>query len=432
MPCPDENELVRFARGALDEASSSGLSSHLDGCASCRHAVAEAASEEPLAPPAVTAGARVGRYEVDSLLGAGAMGAVFSARDASLHRRVAIKLLHGAGDELSRARLDREAQAMARLNHPHVVTVYELGDWAGGRFIAMELVEGKTLDVWLGGTAPAARRQVLLDAGRGLAAAHQAGVVHRDFKPRNLIVGADGRVRVTDFGLSRPLATESGPVSSSMLATQLGALVGTPAWMSPEQLDGRTADARSDQFAFCVVWVEALTGRKPFIGETRDALRSAMRGAPVLGRALTASERTALTRGLSEDPSARFESMDALMSALALRRRRVWPLVAGAALVLALGGGAWRFGPSSRSVPEWVDLGVGKMETLEFSCLARVAVGDPNIADVKTLGEGQLLVLGAAAGETTLLVWDCDGHRHSFTIRVAPASSPSPARGEGP
>ena len=136
LPCPDENELVRFARGALDEARGSSLSAHLDTCAPCRHAVAEAASDEPLPPPAVASGARVGRYEVDALLGSGAMGAVFSARDASLNRRVAIKLLHAAGDELSRARLDREAQAMARLNHPHVVTVYELGDWTGGRFIA--------------------------------------------------------------------------------------------------------------------------------------------------------------------------------------------------------------------------------------------------------------------------------------------------------
>lgn len=421
VACPDENELVRFARGALDEAAGSSLSSHLDGCASCRHAVAEAASEEPLSPPPVAAGARVGRYEVDALLGTGAMGAVFSARDASLHRRVAIKLLHTAGDELSRERLDREAQAMARLNHPHVVTVYELGDWTGGRFIAMELVDGKTLDAWLPGTSGEARRQVLRDAGRGLAAAHQAGVVHRDFKPRNLIVGADQRVRVTDFGLSRPLPAVEGAAPGSLLTTQHGALVGTPAWMSPEQLDGKTAEARSDQFAFCVVWVEAITGSRPFVGATREALREAMRGTALLGRELTAVERSGLTRGLSEDPSARFESMEVLLAALTQRPKRRWPFAVGAAVLLAVaGGGAWRLTRHANPEPGPIELGLGKMHTLEFDCLTRVAVGDPNIADVKTIGEGQLIVVGSGVGETTLLVWDCDERRYSFNVLVSP------------
>lgn len=422
VACPDENELVRFARGALDDAAGSRLSSHLDTCASCRHAVAEAASEEPLAPPTVSAGARVGRYEVDALLGSGAMGAVFSARDASLHRRVAIKLLHTAGDALSRARLDREAQAMARLNHPHVVTVYELGDWTGGRFIAMELIEGQTLDAWLPGRSLAARRQVLLDAGRGLAAAHRAGVVHRDFKPRNLLVGADGRVRVTDFGLSRPLPSAEGQAPSSLLATQHGALVGTPAWMSPEQLDGRTADARSDQFAFCVVWVETLTGKKPFSGATREALRKAMQGPPALGRELSSRERAALLRGLAEEPSARFDSLEALLAALTRKPKR-WPFAVGAAVLLVAGGVGWKVSPRPlREAPTTIELAVGKMHTLEMGCLTRVAVGDPHIADVKTLGDGELLVIGTSAGETTLLLWDCNDWRLEYTVRVTPAN----------
>ena len=425
MPaCPDENELVRFARGALDEATGSLLSSHLDTCGSCRHAVAEAASDEPLPPPTVSAGARVGRYEVDALLGSGAMGAVFSARDASLHRRVAIKLLHTAGDELSRARLDREAQAMARLNHPHVVTVYELGDWTGGRFIAMELIEGKTLDAWLPGSAPSARRRILLDAGRGLEAAHRAGVVHRDFKPGNLLVGRDERVRVTDFGLSRPLPGADA-ATPSLLATQHGALVGTPAWMSPEQLDGKTAEPRSDQFAFCVVWVEALTGRKPFEGATREALRAAMKAVPVLGRELTAVERTALTRGLSEDPSARFESMEPLLTALTHQPRTRWPFAVGAALVLSLGGfGAWRLVPTAEPARGFISVDEGAMHTLEVKCIERVAVGDPNIADVKTLGNDELLIIGASAGATTLLIWDCEHQRFEWTVNVKPMQKP--------
>lgn len=418
--CPDENELVRFARGALDEVSGASVSSHLDSCSSCRRAVAEAASEEPRAQLTVQTGARVGRYEVDALLGAGAMGSVFSARDAALNRRVAIKLLHATGDEQSRARLEREAQAMARLNHPHVVTVHELGDWSGGRFIAMELVEGQTLDAWLPTAKPAERRRVLLDAGRGLFAAHQAGVVHRDFKPHNLLVGGEGRVRVTDFGLSR--AMEGAPLvggpDSNVLATAHGALVGTPAFMSPEQLDGRTAGERSDQFAFCVVWVEALTGRRPFQGETKQALREAMRGAPVLGRELGSAEKSALRRGLSEDPAARFASMDALLAALVRSARGPGFAAAGAALLLLFLGGAWRV--NRTPPPAAIELQVGKTHSLLVECLARAAVGDPEIADVQPVGNDEVVLIGGSVGETTLLLWGCDNHRMSYTVSVLP------------
>ena len=417
LECPDENELVRFARGALDERAGSSLSSHLDTCESCRHAVAEAASEEPLRPPPLPAGVQVGRYQVEALLGSGAMGAVFAARDEALHRRVAIKLLHTTGDALALARLDREAQAMARLNHPHVVTVYELGDWTGGRFIAMELIDGKTLDAWLPGTALPARRQVLLDAGRGLAAAHQAGVVHRDFKPRNLLVGLDGRVRVTDFGLSRPLPTTGAVPGGGLLTTQHGALVGTPAWMSPEQLDGKVADARSDQFAFCVVWVEAITGRRPFIGDTREALRAAMQAAPSLARELTKEERAALTKGLAEEPSARFDSMEALLAAVTRQPRPKWPLALGALALFAAGAVALTERPEPTLV---LRLSVGKIHMVTQKCITRVAVGDPLIADVNTVGDDELVITGGKVGETTLLIWDCEKHRVNYTLRVEP------------
>ncbi len=417
--CPDENELVRFARGAFDEVSGASLSSHLDSCTSCRKAVAEAASDEPRTPFTVQTGARVGRYEVDALLGSGAMGSVFAAHDASLDRRVAIKLLHATGDAQSRARLEREAQAMARLNHPHVVTVHELGDWPGGRFIAMELVEGQTLDAWLPTARPEERRRVLLDAGRGLFAAHQAGVVHRDFKPHNLLVGVEGRVRVTDFGLSRPSEGDSArEESGGLLATAHGALVGTPAWMSPEQLDGRTAEARSDQFAFCVVWVEALTGRRPFQGESKAALREAMRGPAVLGSELSSVERAAVRRGLSEDPAARFDSMEALLTALVRRPRAPWLAGVGVAVLLAALGGAWR--STTNEPPAPLELQIGQMRPFVVDCLKRIAVGDPNIADVKTVGEQELVIIGASAGETTLILWDCDDHRVSYTVRVSP------------
>lgn len=421
--CPDENELVRFARGALDAGSGASFASHLDSCSSCRRAVAEAASDVPREQLTVQTGARVGRYEVEALLGSGAMGSVFAARDAALHRRVAIKLLHATGDAQSRARLEREAQAMARLNHPHVVTVHELGDWAGGRFIAMELVEGQTLDAWLPCATPEERRRVLLDAGRGLLAAHRAGVVHRDFKPRNLLVGEGGRVRVTDFGLSRPTpegAALTFASDSDLLTTAQGALVGTPAWMSPEQLEGLTAGERSDQFAFCVVWVEALTGRRPFQGQSKQALREAMRGAPVLGNELSSVERAALRRGLSEDPSARFESMDALLAALRHRPRGRWFAAASLVFGLIVSGGAWRFNqdgdeprPSAR-----LELQPGQVKSLSMACLTRVAVGDPEVADVRTEGNQRVLITAGAEGTTTVLVWDCHDNVESYTVLV--------------
>jgi serine/threonine-protein kinase len=426
--CPDENELVRFARGGREAGGGAeALVAHLDGCASCRRAVAEAASDVPLLAPVPASGVRVGRYEVDALVGAGAMGAVFSAKDTALHRRVALKLLHvaDADDESSRVRLEREAQAMARLNHPNVVTVYELGDWAGGRFIAMELVDGTTLDAWLSSASPVVRRRVLRDAGQGLAAAHQAGVVHRDFKPHNLLVGADGRVRVTDFGLSRPLPLGDAATKPGLFATAQGALVGTPAWMSPEQLDGRSAEARSDQYAFCVVWVEALTGRRPFMGATREALREAMRGRPDLGRELSVVERKVMARGLAEAPEARFESVGALLEALSPRARRRWPLAVGAVVLAAGAGVAWLEQPASTGAPTEVPrsaalsmhLAVGESQQFGFECMSRLAVSDPAVVDVLP-SDGGLSLTGLAPGRTTVLAWRCDGGRAILDVQV--------------
>ncbi len=414
LACPDENELVRFARGALDASTSQRLVAHLDACGTCRRGAAEAASERPLSAPGSPGALRVGRYEIEGLLGAGAMGAVYAARDTSLHRRVAIKLLHAATSDDSNARLDREAQAMARLNHPCVVTVYELGDWAGGHFIAMELVEGTTLDQWAPRASLAERRRALLDAGSGLAAAHQAGVVHRDFKPHNLLVGSDGHVRVTDFGLARPLPSGDS-AWGGLLTTQRGALVGTPAWMSPEQLEGRVADARSDQFAFCVVWVETLTQVRPFVGNSQTALLLAMTEPPALGRALSAGERRAMTRGLSTDPARRFESMDALLAALCDDRPRRWPIFLVTALLLLSAAVTWHWLEAPRPTPA-LTVGVSQRAPISVPCIRRLAIGDPEVADIAA--DGVPSVIGRQPGETTLLVWDCVGGKHDFTVRV--------------
>ena len=300
----------------------------------------------------------IARFLVIDELGAGAMGRVYAAYDPELDRRVALKLLHDA-DADAAARLHREAQAMARLSHPNVVTVYEVGNHAEQLFIAMELVAGETLARWLS-AAPRPWPAVLAAfraAGEGLAAAHDAGLVHRDFKPANVLVGADGRVRVADFGLVyarvRPIAASHEPADPPML-TRAGTVLGTPAYMAPEQILGAPTDARTDVFAFCLALWEARFGARPFTGETIEELhRSIARGAPddppkdsLRDRWL----RPLLRRGLEVDPERRWPDMRSLLDALAhdpaieraRRRRGALRGLAALALgvVLVFGGAA--------------------------------------------------------------------------------------------
>ncbi|MEJ7601240.1 MAG: serine/threonine-protein kinase [Kofleriaceae bacterium] len=234
-------------------------------------AVTAAEPGGPAAAPAQT----LGKYRLDRVLGQGGMGVVWGAFDPDLERAVAIKLLHSESTEPTlRSRLLREARAMARLKHPNVVTVYEVGTDQNRDYIAMELVEGESLEHWLE-TKPARPEilEALLAAGRGLAAAHTAGLVHRDFKPHNVLRSKDGHVFVTDFGLARgQIETDGEPPITGIIRrdsvldsplTQTGILIGTPAYMAPEQFVGRVPDPRSDQFAFCVTAWEALTGARP-------------------------------------------------------------------------------------------------------------------------------------------------------------------------
>ena len=235
--------------------------------------------------------ARIGRFVVLRKLGEGGMGVVFAAYDEELERKLAIKLLlpglRSERQSLGETRLLREAQALARVSHPNVVQVYEVGSVGEAVYIAMELVRGKSLGEWLAARARGWRDVlgVFLQAGAGLAAAHAAGVVHRDIKPDNLLVGDDGRVRVLDFSLARPpapvAADEAGdpdrPDQADQLGrTRAGALIGTPLYMSPEQLQGQPADERSDQFSFCVAMYEALYRVRPFAGTTLDELRNSV------------------------------------------------------------------------------------------------------------------------------------------------------------
>jgi WD40 repeat protein len=269
-------------------------------------------------------GVRIGRFTLLGQVGSGAMSMVYAAYDDELDRRVAVKILRTALVP-SDVRLRREARALARLSHPNVVAVHEIGHWEDRLFIAMELVEGQTLDTWLAARPHTWKEivDVLLQAGRGLAAAHDLGLVHRDFKPTNVMVGEDGRVRVLDFGLVRLIEqpgvawseehhdgvmSPEAPPAVSGAETATGACVGTPAYMAPEQHAGLVADVQSDQFSFCVALHEALFDARP--GEPPEDGR-ARRRRPVPARLARGIER-----GLAADPRARWPSMRHLLGEL--------------------------------------------------------------------------------------------------------------------
>jgi eukaryotic-like serine/threonine-protein kinase len=299
-------------------------------------------------------GDRIGSFVVQRKLGAGAMGVVLLAVDPELDRRVAIKVLTSGLDEpVAQARFVREARSAARLQHPNVVTVHQVGMHEGQVYLVMEYVDGGTLRQWLKKderTWPEILA-VFRQAGTGLAAAHAAGLVHRDFKPDNVLIDQAGRVRVSDFGLVgetgeavEALATESDIEVSDRL-TRTGAVMGTPAYMSPEQMAGASLDARSDQFSFCVALYEALWGRRPFEGDTLATLVAALqREAEEPPRSEVPTQvRLAVMRGLSVEPDRRFPDMDALLRALAPEPPRRYGATAAIGGLVALSLGAAAF-----------------------------------------------------------------------------------------
>ncbi|MFO0596444.1 MAG: protein kinase [Myxococcaceae bacterium] len=381
--CPSENELLELSEGRASEA----VRAHLLGCAECQDVLGALSGGPRLAP-----GDTVGRYQLRGTLGAGAMGVVYDAWDPELARPVALKLVRAGIDSSASTaelheRLKREAQAMARLADPHVVAVFDVGRLDEQVFVAMEQVRGGTLASWLK-EKPRTLDEVLarlMEAGRGLAAAHRAGLVHRDFKPENILIGEDGRARVTDFGLARVghaaarvesdsesagragIAVHGGHAagrvesdsesagrtgitvhgahagarvesdsesagragaavvaSDSASVTRTGVAVGTPIYMAPEQLAGRPFDARADLFAFAVTCFEALTGARPWAASTLDGLVEARAAGADLAklRTLPRALRRAIEQGLALDPAARWASMDAFLSALDPAPRR--------------------------------------------------------------------------------------------------------------
>ena len=327
----------------------------------------------PRAPKSPLPTRRFGRFIILEEVGHGGMGSVYSAYDEQLDRKVAIKVLR-RGELLQRddkPRFLREARALARLSHPNVVTIHDVGEAEGELFLATEFIRGQSLARWLETEQP---WQVVLEAyiqaGRGLSAAHEAGMVHRDLKPHNIMREDSGLVKVLDFGLARAVGDEShsederatapnsrsdsGSASLSPL-TRPGLIMGTPAYMSPEQLRGDAVDARSDQFSFCVALFAGLYGVRPFTGSSLLERLTAIEGREL--HALPRSTKVpaevgrAVLRGLEPNPEERWPSMAALLEvlgrSLSPRRRRWWPLT----MVLAVGLGGIALGNEARPEP---------------------------------------------------------------------------------
>ncbi|MEM6993031.1 MAG: tetratricopeptide repeat protein [Myxococcota bacterium] len=405
--CIDERTATDFVAGRLDAASADGVEAHMSRCADCRRVISALALSLPAAdaptPPddglegsparapvqRFVRGATLGRYVVLDPVGAGAMGQVYVAHDGKLDRRVALKVLHpsvrvGESADHATRGIVREAKALARVAHPNVIAVHDVGSEAGIVFVAMELVRGATLTAWMTASPRpwAETLAVFVQAGAGLAAAHEAGLVHRDFKPSNVLVADDGRVRVLDFGLARalPSAQDEEPVDAPSQGadgdlvgpptqtradpvTRTGAVLGTPAYMAPEQLRGQPADPRADQFAFCVSLYEALYGARPFLAtQASERLAEIDHGPPnaVAPSGVPAWLHEAIVRGLAPERESRWPTMNALLEHVETcarpSRRRLPATLSLAAAVLGVGGlVAWRADGSPPSSPPCSD-----------------------------------------------------------------------------
>ena len=381
--CAGDAELRREVQSLIDADAEAG---HFMGIPTEQETPTSAAtvtSEDGATEPSVEApeeqlkpGSPLGRYVVRERLGAGGMGVVYEAYDPELNRKIAIKLMRPGGSGSTsasegRARLMREAQAMAQLSHPNAIAVYDVGTLGDQVFIAMEYVEGRTLTHWLAELKRPWREiaNMFVHTGRGLAAAHAAGILHRDFKPDNVLVGKDGRPRVLDFGLARALfgepekrapddelakADADGPSNLAPLRvvlTQPGRLMGTPAYMAPEQLMGERVDEKSDQYSFCAALFQGLYGILPFNADNFGALLEQIRLRKVTEvpnlNSVPSSVHQALLRGLSPNPADRFSSIEALLDKLEQQQavpRRQTLIVAGlviAVLLLLTTGGWW-------------------------------------------------------------------------------------------
>ncbi|HEX5057784.1 MAG TPA: serine/threonine-protein kinase [Kofleriaceae bacterium] len=405
--CIDENVLVELAEGKLDDTARAAIDAHIDHCAVCRALVAASQPTLPVADsmPAGASqqprprGSTLARYLILDVVGAGGNGIVYAAYDPELDRKVAVKVLRteGADDgESRRSRTLREAQAMAKLSHENVVSVYDVGEEDGKVFVVMELIDGSTLTRYCEEPSRSWREivGVFSRAGRGLAAAHAAGLVHRDFKPENVLIARDGRVLVTDFGLARvldPATSASMSAAPGDLAralpthplTRTGAIAGTPAYMPLEQLRGEPLDARSDLFSFCVALYETLYRQRPFAGDSIEELAKQIEDdrvqPPPRASRVPAWVHRILVRGLSSRPEARFSSMAELLAALGRdpARLRVRALAAVGIVAVSVSAGAfmWRSHSDAQLVCQGADRALDDVWNVPRQQAMRIAFG---------------------------------------------------------
>jgi tetratricopeptide (TPR) repeat protein len=372
-----ETKLALFVERRLAPEERDSVEQHLDECESCRRVVGVLAGRRAAhntattdkigarqngsyypslidkdegsdSTPAAEPFPRIGRFEIGDRLGAGGMGIVYRAFDPELGRQIALKVVRRSTPETN-ARHQREARAMAQISHRNVVAIYDVGTHDGQLFLVMELIAGTNLAEWLrtGDHGWQTVVAMFIDAGRGLAAAHAAGLIHRDFKPHNVLVGTDGRVCVNDFGLVREASDDQevepiGDISSAVAVTPLtsaGRLLGTPAYMALEQLVGATADARSDQFAFAIALWEALYGERPFAGDSTAEIVAEMRAGRVRAprnRKVPGYVHRALLRSLASDSNRRWPNMEALLAGLSGETRRTQRRVAAGAVAVCV------------------------------------------------------------------------------------------------
>ena len=359
--CAGDEALRREVESLLNQPASADL--FLDGQAIAVAAQLVSRSSSELI------GQLVDVYEVQTLIGTGGMGEVFRARDTKLNRPVAIKLLSdGVADAAARRRFQREAQTASSLNHPHILTIHDVGELNGRQYLVTEFVDGGTLREW----AHSEQRtwpqivELLVGVADGLAAAHVAGIVHRDIKPENILVARNGYAKLADFGLAKLLeGTDADAATRTVTAarTRPGAIIGTVAYMSPEQASGKPVDARSDIFSFGVVLYELLAGHRPFTGPTALEVlqRIQHQPAPPLPEVIPPALQAVVGKALEKDPAARYQSARELvvdlrrlirhttdLAAPATRVSGAWLGTAAALLLITVAGAAfWRMRPNN-------------------------------------------------------------------------------------
>jgi predicted Ser/Thr protein kinase len=432
--CPPADALLAFTAGELSDDRAAAIEAHIDGCGDCRAVLSSFARGDT--PPSF------GRYRIDTVLGSGGMGIVYRAWDPELGRAVAIKVLRSSHDDASgRARLVREAQSLARLSHPNVCHVYDVGSEGEEVWVAMELVDGVSLrELAIGNDGQLL--DVLLGAAEGLAAAHEAGLVHRDVKPENVLVTRDGRAIVTDFGLARAqdaIDPRASTLGADPHLTATGAIAGTPAYLAPEQLGGDPIDARVDQFAWAVMAWELLTGTKPFpvlFAVRLDAIRAGVTPPPSLPAALAA----VLARAMAAAPRDRFASMRELIAAVRAsprtrrkpRRTRAAAAIAFAALAAGGVAVAWQGRADAPSGPREASGSAAAAATATGSATAAATATGSAAATATATGSAAATATGAGSAAATATGNGSAAATGSAAAAVTAHRPPAPHRAPAP